>query len=320
MATEARLVNPNDTYEILEITSNAALEPGDVLQAWNGQAGVRTGTLDSASGDVVSLAVSGEWKCLLTDSIAVLNGTQLWWDESANRAHIKYGAALGVATADVTAGTDQYVTFTLNGKRAFVSSLQGPQQDSFTITETNGLGVTVRPGGVVRAQFDNTSEAATASVLGTVGLPSSDKWIWEGILNIIDDGTSVIDINFGMANAAHATDFDSVTENCVFHFDGGSLNILAESTGGGADVSATDTTVDHVLGTPTHFWIDARQDADLQLYVNGVLVLGSTVFRLDTATGPLYPVFMVEKTTATETCDIEILDMNVRRVDTGGAS
>ena len=96
------------------------------------------------------------------------------------------------------------------------------------------------------------------------------------------------------------------------HIDGGSLNLYAESDDGTTEVNATDTTVDFTAGSAVsnrfEVWIDARNPADVQIYIDGVLVLGSTVFTLAAATGPLGLLVLLEKVTGTATAGPVYID------------
>ena len=79
------------------------------------------------------------------------------------------------------------------------------------------------------------------------------------------------------------------------HVDGNVLNILAESDDGTVEVTSIDTTVNYAEGTYFEVWMDLRNPADIQIYIDGVLVLPSSTFRLDAATGPLKALIHVEK-------------------------
>ncbi len=61
--------------------------------------------------------------------------------------------------------------------------------------------------------------------------------------------------------------------------------------------------------------MDARDPADVQIYVNGVLVLASTVFALGAAAGPLGLLAHIEKTTGTEVARVTIDEMRVRLME-----
>jgi hypothetical protein len=47
-----------------------------------------------------------------------------------------------------------------------------------------------------------------------------------------------------------------------------------------------------------------RDESDVQVYIDGVLQLAASDFALDDATGPLFPIFHVEKTTSTDLWDV----------------
>jgi hypothetical protein len=323
MSVEARFVGSVADYETQEMVLGAAAEPGDVLQYYDGRACVLLGADDAASGDTRTVALGGTWEVLLTNSTAALKGSTLYWDESANTA-LSYWAAtgdffLGVSVEDVTAGTSAKVMFVLNGKQQSVIDLHH-ETGPCTIQEVNGLGVTMEPGGCVRLELDNTCEQATASFLSGRSVPVTDKWICEAGILIDDDGTSVTDFVVGMANDDHASDADSITEFVGFSFNGGSANIYAESADGTTHVGATDTLADKAEGTEFHVWIDARDNEDIQLYVNAANVLPASTFKLDKATGPMKFLAQVEKTASTETFKARITYARVRRIDDSGTS
>ncbi len=325
MAVEARYVGKASAdYDRRQITLNAAAEPGDVIMA-DGKAAVVLGSYDFASGDECEVAISGTWEVTLTDNISAVKGVKLYWDESANTATYQVGAAgdfyLGVAAETVTGGTSISCKVELNAKAEYVSSLHTPAHNEPTVTETLGLGITMQPGGSFRPQFDAVAEAATAAVLLGDGVPVTDKWLFEARFVIVDDGDdAALDFNIGMANAGHATDADSITESIFIHTDGNVLNLLAESDDGTTEVAAVDTTIDYALGTPVTVWMDASDNSDVQIYIDGALILSGTTFDLSAATGPLFPLFHLEKSSNDTTADVICLQMGVQRIDTAGTS
>jgi hypothetical protein len=170
--------------------------------------------------------------------------------------------------------------------------------------------------GAARMVFGATAEAQKVDALSQQGFAVTSNWIVEGGFNVIDDGdATAIDFNIGVANGTHATDADSITESCFLHLDGNTLDLFAESDDGGTEVAATDTTVNIALATPVHFVIDGRNPADVQIYVNGVLMLGSTTFVLTAATGPLKLLAHLEKTSDDTTADYRINYLRVRTAE-----
>jgi predicted RecA/RadA family phage recombinase len=314
MALEATYLKAPD---VIDFTAAAALVSGQVVQLPDGRAGVIAGAgAGFAVGDAAAAQVKGIFRVAKTASIVILAGQEVWWDISANKAiHSSVGGdfPIGVAVADVAAaGTT--VDVDLNVKLDPAISLQ---RGGWTATETNGgqdqgLGLT-ELAGTVKAEFDAVAEAATAALLSDHSVVLANNPIFEAVVEIADNGDdAALDINIGLANASHATDADSITESVFFHVDGNVLNILAESDDGTTEVAATDTTVDYVEGTPFFVQIDARNLADIQLYINGVNVLPASVFKLDAATGPIKALLHVEKTSNDTVANVQVSMMHVR--------
>ena len=160
---------------------------------------------------------------------------------------------------------------------------------------------------------DATSEAQKQDALSIHSFPVATPCLVEALICLNVNGSgSACDINVGLANATHATDADSITESLFIHIDGGSLNINAESDDGTTEVASTDTTVDAVVGTPFLAQWDLTDDEDIQLYINGVNVLPSTVFKLNAATGPLKLLAHFEKTTGTEVGNVTVQRLGLR--------
>jgi len=90
------------------------------------------------------------------------------------------------------------------------------------------------------------------------------------------------------------------------------LDILAWSTDGTTTVALTDTTVNYALNTPVNFLIDGRNTSDIQMYINGVLMLTAEAFKLNAATGPLKLLAHLEKTSDDETARYNIQQLRVR--------
>jgi hypothetical protein len=74
-----------------------------------------------------------------------------------------------------------------------------------------------------------------------------------------------------------------------------------------------DITAGAAVANRVEFWIDMRNPADIQLYVDGVNVLPSSVFKLDAATGPIGLLAHVEKTSGTATAGPVYIDRGIMR-------
>lgn len=310
------------------VTAAAAIASGEVWQLADGRAAVLTGLGAAASGDRVNFTTTGQHTVTKTASVVITDGQPVYWDHSANSA--TYAPAsdrdfyLGCAVGDA-ASADTTLAVNLNVWPQYKIEMgRNKESDEFlTVVVKTVVGSTTvevpdvkwRPGSASMI-FGATAEAQKVDLLSQQGFAVGSNWIVEGGFNVIDDGdATAIDFNVGVANATHATDADSITESCFLHLDGNTLDLYAESDDGTTEVAAADTTVNIVLGTPVHFVMDGRNPADIQIYVNGVLMLGSTVFKLDAATGPLKLLAHLEKTSDDTTADYRINYLRVRTAE-----
>ena len=116
------------------------------------------------------------------------------------------------------------------------------------------------------------------------------------------------DFSFGVANATHASDADTITDSVFFHVDGGAATIYAECDDGTNTTNATTTTVSFVAGTALanriEGWIDMRDLASVKFYLDGVRVASGTTFSVAAMTNTMFLAVHVEKSTGTETADV----------------
>ncbi len=297
--------------------ASAAIVSGEVHQLPDGRAGVYTGLNAQASGDNLTMITTGQQSLPKTASIVLLAGGKAYWDHSANKVHFKpvndRDFYIGTVAVDA-AGSASTCVVNLNVKPNYIIELG---KGNWTVADTLGLGTLAEIGGQgIIGEFDAVAEAALSSLLSDSSWHPDGNGILEGIINVVGNGDhAALDINVGIANAGHATDADSITESVFVHIDGADLNIFAESDDGTIEVASTNTTVDYVEGTRFEFWIDTRNPADIQIYIDGILVLPSSVFRLDAATGPLKALFHVEKTSNDTVAVVRLHDLNVRLME-----
>lgn len=304
------------------ITAAAAIAAGEVWQLADGRAAVLTGLAAAASGDRVNFTTTGQFTFTKTASQVWVDGQPIYWDHSANSAtcltptsdrDFLLGSALGdAASADTTGAVN------LNVTPVYVASLKpvGLASTSWVTEATDGLGTTPLVGGGIQMAFDAVVEAAQAANYTERTFTLASNWIVEGRCAVYDIGdNAALDIDIGVASASHATDFESVAEFVALHLNGNALDIYAHSDDGTTDVAPTDTTVNAVDDTYFDFVIDGRNPSDVQIYVNGVLVLGSTVFTLGAATGPLKLIAHMEKTSDDTTADFRVDFLRVRTAE-----
>jgi hypothetical protein len=119
-----------------------------------------------------------------------------------------------------------------------------------------------------------------------------------------DGSNATQDFNIGVANETHTSNADTIAESVFIHVDGGSTNITAECDDGTNETAATDTTIDYTEGTAianrVYFTIDMRSPSDIQIYVNGALVLGATTFSVAAKTGTWFLLVHLEKSSSTD--------------------
>lgn len=305
MAAEAqRLKEPG----VVTITAPSALTSGQVIQLADGRAGIVAALAGFASGALSSLQVSGIFKVAKTASINLLDGQEVWWNAAANTASYTGDYPIGTAVGDSLAAAT-HVNVELNAR---VNPRITLERGEWITEAALGLGV-IQVANSFRLEFDAVAEIAQAALYSRDLIDVDDKPIFEGWVAPFAIGdNAALDMDFGLAVASHASDFEAIAQFAAFHFDGNSLNILAHSDDGTTDVAPVDTTVDAVDDTYAFFQIDCRNKADVQLYVNGVNVLPATTFTLAAHTGNLRPIALIEKTSDDTVADLRVKSMHVR--------
>ena len=319
MPIEARLECDGES---VEWTADGTYSAGDVIQLRDGRAGVLT--QDAVSGQVVGVYVKGIFEVQKTTSMYVLPGSRLYWDHSANKCHLLHrndrdfflGSAYGSSTvvgADATAASTSLLV-NLNKQPVYTVSLAS----GFVSVPINTAGFPFvhGTGEGVNLGFSATAEVQKVDALshrGFAGGSAGAEAIVDALICINTNGdASAVDINVGIANATHASDADSIAESLFVHIDGASTRIKLESDDGTTEVAATDTTLDFTAGTPFLVQWDLRNLEDIQVYIDGVNVLPSSVFKLNAATGPLKCLAHMEKTSDDSPGNVSVLLLGAR--------
>lgn len=306
------------------VTVAAAVTSGELWQLADGRVAYLPELTGASSGDRASFTTEGQATIAKTSGVVILDGGRVYWDHSANTATYKkvndrdfyIGRAVGdAASADTT------MTVNLNVDPPYDIDLlrDGALSVATGTAAAGGFGLPAVYGGSRGLSLTATSEVQCVDMLSVDRVAVSANPIAEFVFRLGANGsTSAVDINLGLANGTSTSDADAVTEHVYVHIDGGALDILAQSKDGTTTVTATDTTVDATAGSAVanrfEVWIDARDPADIQIYINGALVLGSTVFRLDAATGPIGLLAHLEKSTGTATAGPVYIDRACLRI------
>jgi predicted RecA/RadA family phage recombinase len=300
------------------ITVAATVASGEVHQLPSGRAGVKAGLNSAESGDMVVFQEEGKFEITKASGVVFLDGGCVYWDHSANAATYKpvndRDFFVGVAVGDAASAATTMVV-DLNKKPVYTLDAVGGRSLSVATgtAAAGGFGLPPNYGGSLGLSLTATSEAQCIDLLSVDRVAVGSNPIVEGIIRLGANGsTSAVDFNLGLANGTSTTDADAITEHVLFHVDGGALDILAQSKDGTTTVTATDTTIDITAGSAVanafEFWIDARNPANVALYINGARVLSGTTFVLTNATGPLGVIAHLEKTTGTATAGPVYID------------
>ncbi len=300
-------------------TVAAAVAAGEVHQLADGRVGVMLGANSATSGDQRTFTTEGQYVFTKTAGIVLLDGGRAYWDHSVNAVTFRtvndrdffLGTVVDdAASADVTCAVNINVEPVYEVE--FAPS-KTRSQGAWVTEATNGLGVSQLPGGVIQLAFDAVVEAAQAAIYPERSVNIASNPILEFRMAAFDIGdNAALDFNIGLASGSHATDFQTVAEQVTLHFNGTALDIFAESDDSVTDVNETDTTINAVDDTWFECWIDCRNTSDVQIYINGVLVLPNTVFTLAAAAGPLVPIVHMEKTSDDTTADFRVDFMRLR--------
>lgn len=300
------------------LTLAASVAVGDIWQMASGKAavairkaGTTGGAIAGSTGEQYDFHTDGKWTVTKATGIVLLDGGRVYWDHSANQATYRkvndrdfyIGRVVGdAATADATVVVD------LNADPAYDWDVT---RDPFrtVIVGTQGLNTmgVFRRGSAHKFLLSSANEAQKMDILAKDGFAKSAKAIVEFAVEVVDDGSgSNTDVSIGVANDTHATDAGTITDSIFLHLDGNSTTIYFESDDGTTEVAATDSTNTYTAGTRFEVWMDMRNPADVQIYLNGVLQLGSTVFNVDASVATWKFLAHAEKTSSTDTYEFDL--------------
>ena len=300
-----------------QFTASAAIAASKILQSADGRAGYLPVQAGVASGDKTALVVEGAVTLPKTATIVCLRGGNAYWVRSTSKVTpLKSAGDFWCGTfANDAASADTTCNVMLNLPQVNKIDLM---TEKWVVANAGSGAAAINVSNERTLDIIATNEAEKTDFLSTTSIPIVDGPIFEARVTVVTTGAgSEPDFNFGLANATHATDADSITEHVFFHIDGNSTAIRAQSKDGTTTVASTDTTVVYVASTYQEFWIDARKTTDVRIYVDGVRVLASSTFKLNAGTGPMKALVHAEKTTSTTLFHARVLELRVRATDLG---
>lgn len=302
------------------VTLAASASIGELRQLADGRAAYLNSFEAGTTGD--QKTYFGRQQVVITKAtgVVILDGGKVFWDRSARNATYRanddadfyVGTCVGGA-----ASADDTVAVNLNVEPRYVIDLA---RDAFVSVPIGtlalgGLGV-YRNGGTTRFVLDATSEAQKLDALSKAGFSTGSNAIVEMAFTVETDGGSSVDASIGVASATHATDADSIAQHLLLHMDGSATAIKVQSKDGTTTVTATDTTKTYTTGTAAtvrkEAWFDFSDPADVQVYIDGVNVLPSSVFNVSAAASTWKLLAHIEKTSSTDTHKIDIDWLRVR--------
>lgn len=311
-------------------TADTAISVREVWQLSDGRAAVYAANVTGASGEKADFKTVNHFTMPKASGFVALSGGRAYWDHSANNVSYRKVADrdfyVGRFVGDAASG-DASCVVNLNADPPYDVDLARDCAQSVLVgtAAAGGFGYPVRLGGAQAFELTATNEAQKVDALSVDGWATGANWIVELAFRVISDGAgTVVDASLGVANATHATDADAITEHLLVHLDANATAIKLQSKDGVTTVAATDTTTTYVEGSAkasqVEVWFDARNPADVQCYVNGVLVLAATVFNVSSATGPWFLLAHLEKTLSTDTYKIAVDWLRVRFMEQDSTS
>lgn len=305
---------------LMDWTPTAAMAAGEIIQLKDGRAAYAPSAI--AAGVKGSVQVCGIITVLKVITQTMLVSNKVFWDTSASTCNLLHGGStdffLGTVVEDA-AYADTTVKVMLNAKPAYTLSLdQG--YHSIPI-QTAGFPAINGAGNSVNMFFGVTAEAMKLDALSLRAIATDTPGILQALVCInLNGDNAAFDFNVGLANESHATDADSITSSLFLHTDGNSLNLNIESDNAAAEVAATDTTLDAVVGTPVLVTWDLRDWAAIKCYINGLRVgdgtTGSSVtLSLDGVAGPMKLLAHMEKSSDDSPGNVTVMDLGFTSFD-----
>lgn len=303
------------------LTLAASAAAGEVRQLASGLAGVLKGGSAGGSGDRKTFETRGLFTVTKATGVVLLDGGRVYWDHSANNATYKKvndrDFYLGRAVGDA-AGVDTTCSVALNTDPPYDVDIDRDPCLSVPVgtPAAGGFGYPVRRGGCWVLELTATSEAQKVDLLSRDGFDLAANPIVEFVFVIENDGSNATqDFSIGVASGTHASDFQSVTSFVAISTVGNSTNINVQSDDNSTDVAPTDSTLDYTEGTAVgqrvECWLDFRNPADVQVYVNGANVLPATTFTAGTS-GTHHLIAHLEKTSSTDVYKVAVEWLRVR--------
>lgn len=317
--SEARSVRD---FGIERILLESTLDAYQLIQCPSGKAGYYNNGIPKASGEYADLQTSGTATITKTAGFKGLKGGDVWWDHSANAASYKKVNDRDFYVgrwADDCESAATAATVLLNEDPRYDIDLVCDPFNSVLVgtPAAGGFGYPVRLGGTQILELTATNEAQKVDLLSVDGFSKNANAIVEFAFRILNDGSNATqDFTIGVASGTHASDFQSVAEFVAVSTVGNSTNLNVQSDDGTTDVAPTDSTADYTEGSAVsnrvEGWADFRNPDDVQVYINGTLVLSGSTFTLNGGSATLFLIAHLEKTSSSDVYKVAIDKLRAR--------
>jgi len=307
------------------LTAVAAVSVKTLWQLPNGKAAAYLGRTAATAGTTgTPWTTTGKYVMPKQAGIVLLDGGKAYWDRSARV--ITYKATgdrdfyVGTLVGDA-ASADASCTVNLNDKPEYLIDAATSPMHSIPVGThaAGGFGFPRAVGGTHTLVLSGTNEAQKVDLFSLEKFSIEANPIVEFAYRVLSAPAGAADFNIGIANDTHATDFDSLTQRLSVLNDGGNTSNFLQSEDGTVSVADTDTTTDFTAGYEAsareEWWLDCRNPADVQVYRNGVLMLGSTTFDLSHVAAEQRLIAHLEKTATTDTAQVAIDWLRVRTAE-----
>jgi hypothetical protein len=212
----------------------------------------------------------------------------------------------------------------LNARPAPKIDLLRDPSDNGNLTGTQALGGFLPPqrlGGKTVFKLSATAEQQVVDLLSQCGFKATGaSGIVRVVFNVPVNGAAAAqDCSLGIASVSHASDADLIAQHLLVHLDGGATAIKVQSKDGPTTVAATDTlstyTASGTLANRVEVWLDLRNPADVQVYVNGANVLPGTVFNVAAAAAEWKLLAHLEKSAGADLFTLDLHELQVFTAD-----
>lgn len=294
-------------------------EKGEVIQLSDG----RCGLVPQDTDDQVTFlpVVDGAKALRKTAGVMFVKGDEVWWSWSNDSATYRPSGSrdfyCGTSAEDVI-GTAATVLTNLNARPSYKIDLV---RDAFESTPVGtlalgGFGLFYRGG--LKLRLDATSEAQKIDALSKESFAAGTPAVVDIVFSVVSDGAGATpDVSIGVASDTHASDADLIAQSCFIHLDGNATPVKAESDDATTDTPATSTGSTYTEGATNRVYckIDLRVPSSVKFYVNGQRVLTATTFDVSAAALAWKALVHLEKTTGTDTYELDLERLTVRTME-----